>query len=52
VQLLFTSRPTRNKVIDYLAAIHPVVGVPGAVGDVQIVFDGQRWQVRAHAVAP
>jgi hypothetical protein len=52
VQLLFTSRPARNKVRDYRAAIHPVVGAPGAVGDVRIVFDGQRWQVRAHAVAP
>ena len=28
VQLLFTSRPTRDKVIDYLAAIHPIVGAP------------------------
>jgi beta-lactamase superfamily II metal-dependent hydrolase len=50
VQLLFTSRPARDKVADYLAAIHPVVGTPGAVGDVRIAFDGRRWRVRAHAV--
>jgi hypothetical protein len=50
VQLLFTSRPTHDKVADYLAAIHPVVGAPGAVGDVRIAFDGRRWRVKAHAV--
>jgi hypothetical protein len=52
VQLLFTSRPTHDKVIDYLGAVHPTVGASGTVGDVKIVFDGKRWRVKAHAVAP
>jgi hypothetical protein len=52
VRLLFTSRPTHDKVVDYLAAIHPVVGISRDVGDVRIIFQDQRWQVIAHAVAP
>lgn len=52
VQLLFTSRPTHDKVADYQAAIHPVVGGRGDVGDVRVVFEDRRWQVTAHSVAP
>jgi hypothetical protein len=52
VRLLFTSHPTRDKVADYLAAIHPVVGAPNTVGDVRIAFNGQRWDVKSHAVSP
>lgn len=50
VRLLFTSKPTIGKVADYKDAIHPVVGASNDVGDVQIVYERQRWRVQAHAV--
>ena len=50
VRLLFTSKPTVGKVVDYKDAIHPVVGASHDVGDVQIVYESQRWRVKAHAV--
>lgn len=49
VRLLFTSEPTRDKVIDYLSAINPVVGTAGKVGDIRLSFDGT-WKVKAHAI--
>lgn len=50
VRLLFTSQPTRDKVVDFLGAIHPVVGASGTKGDIRLVFE-EDWQVVAHAVA-
>lgn len=50
IQLLFTSRPTADKVKDYQQIIHPVVGAPNAVGDIRIQFDGNHWLVISHAV--
>lgn len=40
-KLLFTSRPTRDKVVDYLDAFHPVVGVEDKVGDIQVQYTGE-----------
>jgi len=50
IQLLFTSRPTADKVKDYQQIIHPVVGAPNAVGDIRIQFDDNHWLVLSHAV--
>lgn len=50
VRLLFTSQPTRDKVADYLGAIHPVVGTSGITGDIRLEFD-ENWDVVAHAVS-
>lgn len=50
VRLLFTSEPSREKVEDYIAAIHPPVGPPSDRGDVRLLFDGS-WQVVSHAIA-
>jgi hypothetical protein len=50
IQLLFTSKPTAGKVVDYKDAVHPVVGASNDVGDVQIVYERQRWRVKTHAV--
>lgn len=52
VRLLFTSRPLREKTRDFEEAFHPIVGAPDDRGDVRIVFDGGRWEVKSHAVAP
>jgi hypothetical protein len=52
IKLLFTSQPRWSKIVDYEAAIHPVVGSASSEGDVRIVFNGRRWEVKAHAVAP
>lgn len=49
VRLLFTSEPTRDKVSDYLEAIHPPVGMLGTVGDVRLHYDGE-WRVDLHAI--
>ena len=50
-KLLFTSRPTRDKVVDYLDAFHPVVGVEAKVGDIQVQYADDAWTVTRHAVA-
>lgn len=50
VKLLFTSEPTRDKVVDYLKAIQPVVGTTGQTGDIRIEFSAGRWDVTKHAV--
>lgn len=50
VRLLFTSQPNRDKVFDYLGAIHPVVGASGTKGDIRLKFE-KDWHVVAHAVA-
>lgn len=50
LQLLFTSRPTADKVKDYQQIIHPVVGPPNPVGDIRIQFDGNHWFVLSHAI--
>jgi len=50
MKLLFTSRPTPDKVKDYQKIIHPVVGATKEVGDIRIQFDGRRWKVLNHAV--
>ena len=50
IRLLFTSEPTRDKVVDYLAAINPVVGPPGTVGDIRLQYQDQ-WGVAAHAIS-
>ncbi|WP_430387988.1 hypothetical protein [Blastomonas fulva] len=50
VWLLFTSEPTRDKVEDYLGAIHPAVGLSALEGDVRLEFD-QKWQVLTHSIA-
>jgi hypothetical protein len=50
VKLLFTSEPTRDKVVDYLGAIYPVVGPPDKVGDVSMDFANGRWSVTKHAI--
>jgi hypothetical protein len=51
IRLLFTSQPDRDKVQDYLGALHPPVGGTGDVGDVQLRFDQGQWMVTRHAVA-
>lgn len=50
-KLLFTSRPKRDKVVDYLDAFHPVVGVEDEVGDIQVQYADSAWTVTRHAVA-
>ncbi|EEX16895.1 hypothetical protein CSE45_3960 [Citreicella sp. SE45] len=50
VKLLFTSEPTRDKVVDYLKAIQPVVGTTAQTGDIRIEFSAGRWDVTKHAV--
>ena len=50
IRLLFTSEPTRDKVVDYLGAINPVVGSAGTVGDIRVQYQG-RWDVSAHAIS-
>jgi hypothetical protein len=50
-KLLFTSRPTRAKVVDYLDAFHPVVGVEDKVGDIQVQYVGDACTVTRHAIA-
>lgn len=50
-KLLFTSEPTRAKVVDYLTAIHPRVGPRADVGDVSISFGNGAWTVNRHAIA-
>jgi hypothetical protein len=50
IRLLFTSQPTRDRVVDFLGAIHPVVGPSGTKGDIRLEFE-DHWQVVAHAVA-
>lgn len=55
IKLLFTSRPNRNKVQNFLPLIHPVVGYPVSanVGDVQMKYTPVHgWQVLKHAIAP
>jgi hypothetical protein len=49
-QILFTSRPTKDKVRDYISMIHPPVGEPASDGDVRLLFDGKRWRVKKHAI--
>jgi hypothetical protein len=49
-KLLFTSEPTRDKVVDYLSAIHPTVGTTGQTGDIRLKFSAGRWDVTKHAV--
>lgn len=50
MQLLFTSRPTSDKVRDYLDIIHRPVGTVADVGDVRLRYDGTEWTVDKHAV--
>lgn len=50
VKLLFTSEPTRDKVLDYLSAIHPKVGSAGRTGDIRLEFAAGAWKVIKHAV--
>lgn len=50
MKLLFTSRPTADKVRDYQQIIHPVVGNTNEVGDIRIQFADGRWEVLSHAV--
>jgi len=49
VQLLFTSRPLPEKVVNFKALIHKPVGTEGAEGDIRLVYDGS-WKVRSHAI--
>jgi len=50
VKLLFTSEPTRDKVVDYLRAIQPTVGTTGPTGDIRLEFSAGMWDVAKHAV--
>lgn len=50
MKLLFTSRPTFDKVRDYLEIIHRSVGGAADVGDVRLVYNGTEWIVQKHAV--
>lgn len=50
VKLLFTSEPTRDKVVDYLRAIEPTVGTTGQMGDIRLEYSAGRWDVTKHAV--
>ncbi len=50
VKLLFTSEPTRDKVVDYLSAIQPIVGPAGQTGDIRLEFASGSWNVTKHAV--
>lgn len=50
VKLLFTSEPMRDKVVDYLGAIQPTVGVTGRTGDIRLEFSAGKWDVTKHAV--
>lgn len=50
IRLLFTSQPTKDKVVDYLDAIHPTVGGVAPKGDVQLAFKNSAWQVTSHAI--
>jgi hypothetical protein len=50
MRLLFTSRPSADKVRDYLPLINPPTGAPADVGDVRLCFDGHDWKVQLHAV--
>jgi hypothetical protein len=52
VRLLSTSRPRPDKIAEFVAAFHPVVGTAGDKGDVTLTFDGSDWEVKAHAVSP
>ena len=51
MQLLFTSRPTADKVRDYTRIIHESVGETGDVGDVKLTFNGKVWKVDKHAIS-
>ena len=50
ISVLFTSRPSPSKVAGYETAIYPVVGTPGDVGDLRLVFSKGAWSVVKHAV--
>ncbi|MBT0663647.1 hypothetical protein KI809_04960 [Geobacter pelophilus] len=51
MQLLFTSRPSADKVQDYKTIIHKSVDGSGDVGDVRLSFDGKAWMVDSHAIS-
>lgn len=51
MQLLFTSRPSKDKVRDFLKIIHEPVGESGDAGDVRLRFNGMIWNVEKHAVS-
>jgi len=50
VRILFTSRPSEDKVCEYTSLIYPAVGEPDEVGDVRLLFDRSRWRVMRHAI--
>jgi len=51
VNLLFTSEPDKQKVIDYIDAIHNRIQPRASVGDVQLQYDkASAWIVRKHAI--
>lgn len=50
MKLLFTSRPSLNKVSDYKEIIHPPVGTIGNVGDVRLSYTSNNWTVEKHAI--
>lgn len=52
ISVLFTCRPQRKKVREFLDVIHPPIGSEAgkSEGDVRVTFDGTKWSVKAHAV--
>lgn len=51
MQILFTSRPSTDKVRDFVKIIHKSVGKTNDVGDVLLVYDGKEWKVNSHAIS-
>jgi hypothetical protein len=49
-RVLFTSKPSADRVRAVRPAVHPVVGTPHLVGDVRLTFDGAHWIVDRHSI--
>jgi hypothetical protein len=49
-KLLFTSKPSADRVRAVRSAAHPPIGTAHLVGDVRMSFDGDVWQVDRHSV--
>ena len=50
INLLFTSRPQRNKVRDFISLICPPTATPREVGDVRLYYDSSGWHVEKHLI--
>ena len=50
INLLFTSRPQRNKVRSFTSLICPPTDTPREVGDVRLYYDSSGWHVEKHLI--